>query len=130
MKVCIPSQDDKGLDAQVGEHFGRVPLYTIVDLDTKEVKVIPNTSHHMGGQGYPPEIMAHEGVDALLCRGLGRRAIGMFEELGIQVYIGARGTVQQTIEAFKEDQLQKATMDSACKEHTFHGEEHHHRGYQ
>ena len=29
----------------VGEHFGRVSTYMIVDLDTDEVKVAPNTSH-------------------------------------------------------------------------------------
>jgi len=125
MKICIPTMGENGLDNQVGEHFGRVPTYTIVDLDTNEVKVIPNTSEHMGGQGYPPEIMAKEGVNAMVCRGLGRRAIMMFEELGIDVYIGASGTVKDVIEAFKQDRLQKANVDSACGQHAFRDEHHH-----
>ena len=125
MKICIPTMGENGLDNQVGEHFGRVPTYTIVDLDTNEVKVIENTSEHMGGQGYPPEIMAKEGVNAMVCRGLGRRAIMMFEELGIDVYIGASGTVKDVIDAFKQDRLQKANMDNACGQHAFRDEHHH-----
>ena len=125
MKICIPTMGENGLDNQVGEHFGRVPTYTIVDLDTNEVKVIPNTSEHMGGQGYPPEIMAKEGVNVMVCRGLGRRAITMFEELGIDVYIGASGTVKDAIDAFKQDKLQKASIDDACGQHAFRDQHHH-----
>jgi len=125
MKICIPTMGDSGLDNIVGEHFGRVPTYTIVNLDTNEVQVIANTSHHMGGQGDPPEIMAREGVNIMVCRGLGRRAISMFEELGIDVYIGASGTVRDAIDAFKNGRLQKASMDDACGEHAFRDRHHH-----
>ena len=68
MKICIPTIGENGLDNAVGEHFGRVPTYTIVDIDTNVVKVIPNTSEHMGGEGQPPEIMAREGVNVMVCR--------------------------------------------------------------
>ena len=128
MKICIPTIGENGLDNAVGEHFGRVPTYTIVDLDTNNVKVIPNTSDHMGGQGYPPEIMAREGVDVMVCRGLGRRAISMFEELGIEVYIGASGTVRDAIDAFKQNRLQKAGMDTACGQHAFRDQHYHEHG--
>ena len=125
MKICIPTIGENGLDNLVGEHFGRVPTYTIVDLDTNKVKVIPNTSEHMGGQGHPPEIMAREGVNVMVCRGLGRRAITMFEEFGIDVYIGATGTVRDAIDAFRQEKLQKASMDDACGRHTFRDQHHH-----
>jgi len=125
MKICIPTIGENGLDNAVGEHFGRVPTYTIVDLETDEVKVIPNTSEHMGGQGQPPEIMAREGVNVMVCRGLGRRAIMMFEELGIDVYIGASGTVRNAIDEFKQNRLQKAGMDDACGQHAFRDQHHH-----
>jgi predicted Fe-Mo cluster-binding NifX family protein len=127
MKVCVPTIGESGLDNIVGEHFGRVPTYTIVNLDTNEVKVVPNTSHHMGGQGNPPEIMAREGVNVMICRGLGRRAINMFEEMGIDVYIGASGTVKDAIDAFKQNKLQKASISDACGQHAFR-DQHHHEG--
>jgi len=125
MKICIPTMGQNGLDNLVGEHFGRVPTYTIVDLDTDDVKVIPNTSHHMGGQVDPPEIMAREGVNVMICQGLGRRAITMFEEFGIEVYIGATGTVKDAVAAFRQGRLQKASMNDACGKHAFRDRHYH-----
>ena len=125
MKICIPTMGNNGLDDFVGEHFGRVPTYTIVNLETNEVKVVQNTSEHMGGIGYPPEIMIREGVKILVCRGLGRRAINMFDETGIDVYIGASGTVKDAISAFKQGRLQKAGLGDACGQHAFRDQHHH-----
>ena len=125
MKICIPTNGDRGINDFVGEHFGRVPTYTIIDLETNEVRVIPNSSEHMGGQGYPPEILAREGVNVMVCRGLGRRAITMFEEMGIDVYIGASGLVKDVIDAFKQNKLEKAGLDSACGQHAFRDQHHH-----
>jgi len=125
MKICIPTIGDKGLNDYVGEHFGRVPTYTIIDLVTNEIKVIPNTSEHMGGKGQPPEIMAREGVKTMVCRGLGRRAIALFQELDIDVYIGASGTVKDAVEAFKQGTLQKASEEDACGQHAFRDQHHH-----
>ena len=124
MKICIPTIGNKGMDDVVGEHFGRVPTYTVVDLDKNEVKIIPNTSHHMGGHGDPPEIMLKEGVNVMICQGLGRRAIDMFEGFGIDVYIGAYGTVKDAVDAFKQGKLQKAGESDGCGKHAFRDRHH------
>ncbi|MBS3778039.1 MAG: NifB/NifX family molybdenum-iron cluster-binding protein [Candidatus Thermoplasmatota archaeon] len=125
MKVGIPSNGKKGLEEQVGQHFGRVTHYTLVNLDTDKVTVIQNTSHHMGGTMQPPELLKKEGVDVMLCSGLGRRAINLFEQMGIDVYIGASGLVRDAIGAFKEGSLKQATIGDGCQEHTFGGHHHH-----
>ncbi len=124
MRVCVPAMGNRGLDEQVGEHFGRVPTYTIVDTETEEVEIHPNTSEHMGGRGYAPEIMAKANVDVMICSGLGRRAIGMFEEFGIMVYVGAYGTVRDAVQMWKDGRLQAATDENACKQHAFRRKEH------
>jgi hypothetical protein len=61
VKVAIPTMGNNGMDEYVSEHFGRAPTFTLVDLDTNKVRVIPNTSEHLGGTGYPPEILANAG---------------------------------------------------------------------
>ncbi|MCK4613205.1 MAG: NifB/NifX family molybdenum-iron cluster-binding protein [Thermoplasmata archaeon] len=132
MKLCIPSMGNRGLDEQMGYHFGRVPYYTIVDTDTDEVKVVPNTSAHMGGQGYPAEILANLDIHTMIVGGLGRRAIQLFEQNGVMVYVGASGTVREALTAFRNNRLEAATDENACRQHAFHGEgigeghEHHH----
>ena len=124
MKVCIPTVGDKGLKDTVGEHFGRVPFYTIVDTETNEVRALRNTSEHMGGRGYPPEIMSTAGVEVMICSGLGRRAIAMFEQMGIIVYTGARGSVEESIDDWKQNKLPIANDENACRQHAFR--KHHH----
>ena len=126
MKVCIPTEGNKGFDDMVGEHFGRVPYYTVVDTETDEVEALENTSEHMGGSGYPPEIMARAGVNVMLCGGLGRRAIMMFEEMGIMVFVGAHGNIKDAIRMWNNGELQSATDENACRQHAFRKHDHHH----
>ena len=118
MKVCVPSMGNNGMNENVGQHFGKVPTYTIVNTETNEVKVVPNTSEHMGGVGLPPELLAKYGIDIMLCAGLGGRAIQLFEHFGIMVYIGAYGTVKDAIAMWNNNNLQVATDENACKEHS------------
>ena len=119
MKLCFPTEGNAGFIELIGEHFGRTPTYTIYDLKSHDIKVIENTSEHMGGIGYPPELMKKEGVDILICRGLGRRALSMFIEYGIEVYIGASGSVENAISDYKNMRLKKATVSDSCSEHKF-----------
>jgi len=134
MKVAVPTASDGGLDDKVGEHFGRTPTYTIVEVETGTFDVIPNTSHHTGGTGYPPEILHNTGVKVLLCRGLGKRAIQTFSSLGIEVYVGASGTVKDALGQYKAGSLLRASESDACTQHAFRnplhdkggcGKEHH-----
>jgi predicted Fe-Mo cluster-binding NifX family protein len=122
MKLCIPSMGKNGLNETVGEHFGRVPAYTVFDTETEEVKILDNTSEHMGGSGYPAEILAKAGINTMLCGGLGRRAISMFEEAGVMVFVGANGTVKEAIEMWKAGKLQAATDENACAQHAYRGD--------
>ncbi len=122
MKVCIPTMGDKGLDEQVGEHFGRVPTYTVYDSETEELNIMDNTSGHAGGSGYPAEILANAGINVMVCGGLGSRAISMFEQSGVMVYIGARGTVKEALDMWKAGQLTAATNEDACAQHAFRGD--------
>lgn len=119
-KVCVPTNGAGGLDDRVGEHFGRVPTYTIFNPGTEEVEIVDNTSEHMGGAGYPAEILAGLGIDVLLCSGLGRRAIQMFSESGIEVCTGVSGTARDAIESWKAGSLAKASEGDACTRHEFH----------
>ncbi|WP_440946805.1 NifB/NifX family molybdenum-iron cluster-binding protein [Methanosarcina sp. T3] len=124
MKVCIPTRDNNGMEGAVEQHFGKAPTYTILDTDSGEVFVIPNTSDHMGGVDLPPELLRKNGVEIMLCGGLGYKAVKMFESCGIDVFVGAGGKVQDAIEAWKAGQLHNASAENTCAEHDHH--DHHH----
>ena len=104
----------------MGEHFGRVPTYTIFDSATRKVEVIDNTSEHAGGRGLPADILSKLGIDVLLCRGAGRRAIDILGTNEIEVCIGVDGTAGEAIYAWKAGTLSSASAADACQQHTFH----------
>ncbi|MDD3042117.1 MAG: NifB/NifX family molybdenum-iron cluster-binding protein [Methanosarcinaceae archaeon] len=117
MKVCVPTRDENGLDGLVEQHFGKAPTYTILDTESQEVSVIPNTSEHMGGVGLPPEYLHQNGVDIMLCAGLGFKAVQMFETFGIEVFVGVGGTARDSFAAWEAGRLHKATADNSCADH-------------
>lgn len=115
--------DNKGIEGNVEHHFGKAATYTINDTDTGDLYVIANESDHMGGISPPPEFLHEKGVEIMLCAGLGNKALQMFESYGIQVFIGAKGTVKETLNAWENGLLKIATVKDACADH---GHEHNH----
>jgi len=118
--------NDKGMEAPVGEHFGRVPFYAIIDSESEKVVSIDNNSNHMGGKLYPPEMLANEGVEVMICKGLGRRAVTMFKDFGIEVFIGASGNVKNAFKLWKKGVLNTAGLNNACQQHAFKDQHDHH----
>ncbi len=124
MRLCIPSESTGGLEDQVGYHFGRVENYTIYDDASNKVEVIENTSSHRGGTKLPAELLREYNVDVMICGGIGRRAIQLFEQYGVEIYIGAQGIIKEAIEQFKQDKLKMATNKDACQQHKYRNEDH------
>jgi len=119
-KLCIPTAGRGGLDDIVGEHFGRVPTFTLVDSETGAVEILDNTSEHMGGAGLPADLLVGAGADVILCQGLGRRAIQLLSDAGVSVCTGISGTVAQVVAAWKGGGLTEAGASDACTRHAFH----------
>jgi len=117
MKICIPTMGGEGLDSQISSHFGRAPNFTIVDPDTKEVSIIDNTAEHFGGMATTPELIRSSGVDVMLVSGIGPRAVQLFEQMGIRVYVGAMGTARSALDAYNSGSLDEATDENVCAEH-------------
>jgi predicted Fe-Mo cluster-binding NifX family protein len=118
MKVSVPVMDRSGMASTVGAHFGKVPAYAIYNTESGELNFLDNTSEHLGGVGMPPELLSKADVEVVLCSGLGPKAVDMLTSLKIQVHVGAKGTVQDTLDAWKAGKLPKANQDNACKEHS------------
>ena len=117
MKIVIPTDNKKGLDDTVAEHFGRCNTYTFLDEKGNIVKIIDNISEHMGGSGLPPELMKKHGANVLLCKGLGPRALNLCKQLGIDVYVCQAKTVKEIFEMWKNKRIKKANFEDVCEEH-------------
>ncbi|MGM0381700.1 MAG: NifB/NifX family molybdenum-iron cluster-binding protein [bacterium] len=117
MKIAIPVKEFKGLQSEISAHFGRAVGFILAEPDEEEIEQLKNTSEHMGGKGKPPELLDEADVDVVLCGNLGRRAVDYFNELGIEVCSGARGTAGDALAAWENDELEPATASGACQGH-------------
>jgi len=61
----------EGMNDAICQHFGRAPTFTVVDMDTGDIQVLPNVSEHMGGSGLPTETILRMGVQVMIVGGLG-----------------------------------------------------------
>jgi len=113
VRIVVPVSDDKGIDAQLSQHFGRAPFYAIIDLDEKGQVIgqgtIANTSEHFGGVGLPPDRILQLKPKALVTYGLGSKAIKMFQDAGVAVLRTEANTVREVVRAYNNDELQELT---------------------
>jgi predicted Fe-Mo cluster-binding NifX family protein len=130
MKIAMPTDDRKTLAA----HFGRAAefaIYEAADGEAKQLEYRPNLhvrhaaaqhgrgqqAAHGGGGGGFEESLA--GVDALICKGMGRRAEEACAALGIDVVFAAEADLDEVAGKFARGELAEA--DPSCER----GEGHH-----
>jgi predicted Fe-Mo cluster-binding NifX family protein len=125
MKIAIPLDTDRGMDSNVYGHFGSAPFFAIYDADKESVIVERNPNqHHEHGQCTPSAAMTDLGVSAVVCGGMGARAITKLNDAGIKVYYADNLTkVTDAVKACRDGELVELSIDEACAGHD-HG--HHH----
>ena len=120
MRVAVSVDDSSGLDSVVSPHFGRCPYYVLVDLEGEEVKkvsVVANDNYGRHAPGTVPTFIQSQGADVMLAGGMGRRAVALFEQFGIQAVTGASGTVAHSLEQYLGGKLQGAEPCSTSLGH-------------
>jgi predicted Fe-Mo cluster-binding NifX family protein len=100
MRICIPAEGD-----EVSQHFGHTPefvIFTVEDGKVVSKEVLRSPGHE---PGLIPRLMGENGVDVVITGGLGRRAQGMFDEMGIRVISGVSGSIEDAIRGFLDGTL-------------------------
>jgi len=109
--IAIPSNDGETVE----EHFGHCRQFVLITTqDGKEVS---------RGMAVPPEhapgvfpaFLAEQGADVIITGGMGGRAVSLFKEQNIDVILGARGQISDTVRIFLEGELE--SKGSECSSH-------------
>lgn len=100
MKIAVSTDGN-----YVSAHFGRCPTFTILEVEGNELKnkeIIENPGHH---PGYLPKFLNDRGVKCIVAGGMGMRARGLFNDVGIQTILGVSGSIDDTVNELVEGTL-------------------------
>ncbi|MBS7615016.1 NifB/NifX family molybdenum-iron cluster-binding protein [Candidatus Bathyarchaeota archaeon] len=112
-RIVIPVTDDRGVDSQLSDHFGRAPFFAVFDLNEnwkiKSSMSVPNESEHFGGVGFPPDRILQLNPDAVITFGMGPRALGRLQDAKVAVMKANSSIVKDVISAYLKNQLEELT---------------------
>lgn len=104
VRLAIPSEGEGGLDGMRAGHFGHCDVFTCVDIEDGKigaVRIVANKEHVQGGCMVPVQLLAQEGVNAIVVGGIGMRPLMGFRQMGIEVYHDAeRRDIRPVVEDF------------------------------
>ena len=110
MKIVITAQGGS-LDANVDPRFGRAGYFVVVNPDTMEFEAVDNKQNLQAFSGagvQAAQIVAEQGVSAVLTGNCGPNAFRTLKAADIKVFAGASGTVKEAITAYKSGSLTPA----------------------
>ena len=99
---------------QLCMHFGHCEVFAFFEVDKNEKRIIKKTTlapppHE---PGILPPWIKRQGADVVITGGMGARAQGLFQEVGIKVITGACGDPEQVVLDYLNNSLQ--TGANAC----------------
>lgn len=118
MRICIPVEENNGLDSRVCAHFGSAPFFLIVDSETEDKEAIVNDgAHHAHGMCQPLALLEGKNIDGVVVGGIGRGALFKLQAGNVGVYLSEYSTVRETLDAHRAGSLRPVSPESACGGH-------------
>ena len=108
MKIAVTSTGNT-IDSPIDPRFGRCQFFVFVDPETMESEAAENEAVMAAGGAGPQaaQFVANKGAEAVLTGNVGPNAVSALKAAGITIYIGAQGTVKETVLLFKNGQMQE-----------------------
>ena len=119
MILAIPTEKMNGLNSKVFGHFGIAPFYAIYNSDNENLEFMENRhEEHVHGSCQPTGELSAVGVNAIVCSGMGVRAVNRFNELKIKVFFADNEPlVEGIIRKWKNNDLKELSIENACHGH-------------
>ena len=110
-------------NGQIFQHFGHTEAFKIYDVENGAVQTAAVVPTNGSGHGALAGFLSENGVDTLICGGIGGGAQMALATAGIQLYGGVSGDADQAAEALAAGTL-AYNPNVMCSHHG----EHHHEG--
>ena len=94
MKIAVTY--DNG---SVFQHFGHTEEFKVYTVEDGKVVSAQVVSSDGQGHGALAGLLSHNGIDALICGGIGMGAKNALESFGIKLYAGVSGDADEAVDA-------------------------------
>ncbi|MCU6747218.1 MULTISPECIES: NifB/NifX family molybdenum-iron cluster-binding protein [Lachnospiraceae] len=111
MKIAVTYED-----GQIFQHFGHCEEFKVYETEEGKVQAAQVINANGSGHGALAGFLQENGVDVLICGGIGGGARTALQEAGIQLYPGASGDADENIRAFLDGKL-NFDPDTTCSHH-------------
>jgi len=117
MKIAV-SATGTDLDAEIDPRFGRCAYFIIVNPDDMSFEAIENESMSLGGGAgiQSGQFIASTGATVLITGNVGPNASRTLNAAGLDVIVGASGSVREAIERYKRGEL-SPTRQASVPDH-------------
>lgn len=121
MVIAVPTVGAGGMDSERSGHFGHCDCFTVIHADGDEIveiRTVDNPPHVDGNCLTPVNLLASEGVTALVVAGMGGRPLAGFNDVGIAVYFdNVTPNVGDVIAMLLNGELSVMEAQNACGGH-------------
>ena len=118
MTIAVPYEN-----GQVFQHFGHTAQFKLYKTQDGAVTASRIVDTAGSGHGALAGFLAAQGVEALLCGGIGTGARNALRDARIEVYGGVSGDADEAVAAFLAGRL-AWDPDAQCSHHEGHAHEH------
>lgn len=117
MKVAVTYEN-----GQVFQHFGHSEQFKVFDVENGAIVKSEVIGTNGSGHGALATLLSGQGVDVLICGGIGGGARTALAEAGIELFPGASGSADAAVQSLLNGTL-VFNPDTVCTHH-HHGEGH------
>ena len=110
MKIAVTY--DNG---EVFQHFGKTESFKVYEVEDNKVVSSEVIGSNGTGHGALAGLLAEQGVDVLICGGIGGGAQTALTEAGIELCAGAQGNTDQAVESYLKGELVSSGVN--CDHH-------------
>ena len=117
MKIAVTYEN-----GQIFQHFGHSENFKIYETEGKNIVCAKVIGTDGAGHSALAALLNDNGINVLICGGIGNGAVAALSEAGIEVYSGADGEADAAVEAYLNGDLKSAGVN--CDHHHEHEEGH------
>ena len=96
LRVAFPTNDR----THVEEHFGHAREFAFVDIENGSTKATEYIVPPPHSPGVIPKFVGEQNANVIITGGMGQMAVDLFKQQGLEVILGAQGTIDEVLSVY------------------------------